>query len=94
MVLGKVISYHQYKYDCARVCEFFDNSLFSALTESAGATNSNALIIIINDNINNNNNNNNNNTNINNNDYDNNNNNNNNNNKNITLYHRMNAKYS
>ena len=94
MVLGKVISYHQYKYDCARVCEFFDNSLFSALTESAGATNSNALTIIINDNINNNNNNNNNdNTNINNNDYDNNNNNNNNNN-NITLYHRMNAKYS
>ena len=66
-----------YNYHFARLCETLDNRLLTALTESAGATSSNALCIIIN-NINNNNNinkinnisnnnNNNNNNNINNN---------------------------
>ena len=46
-----------YNYHFARLCETLDNRLLTALTESAGATSSNALCIIIN-NINNNNNNN------------------------------------
>ena len=37
---------HHYKYSCASLCETFGNRLLSALTESAGETNVNALRII------------------------------------------------
>ena len=60
LVLGCKKKHH--KCDCcAGLCETFDNRLLSALTESAGATNSSALSIINNDDDNNNDNNSNNN---------------------------------
>ena len=54
---------HHCKCHCARLCETFDNRFLPALTESAGATNNNALRIIINNNSHNSNNSNNNNNN-------------------------------
>ena len=37
---------HHYKYYCTSLCETFSNRLLSTLTESAGATNINALSIM------------------------------------------------
>ena len=46
LVLEKKKEKHHHKCHCAGLCEIFDNRLLFALTESAGATNNNALSII------------------------------------------------